>query len=114
MFMCIHHCHNRLIPMPCCMFTSLIYSHLSTGVFQRCLLLPPPENEIRPLLQHASRKLPLVYIYVCVCMCVATNQMCFTYVFAFKKITMPNTFNAAFFVSSFICFYPTFVMDLYR
>lgn len=31
----------------------------STGVFQRRLLLPPPQNEIRPVLQHASGELLL-------------------------------------------------------
>lgn len=36
-----------------------IYSYLwpPTGVFQRRLLLPPPQNEIRPLLQHAPGEL---------------------------------------------------------
>lgn len=31
----------------------------STGVFQRRLLLPPAQNEIRPLLQHTSGELLL-------------------------------------------------------
>lgn len=45
-----------------------IYSHLSIGVFQRRLLLPPPENEIWPLLQHSTRKLSsCLCVYVTVC-----------------------------------------------
>lgn len=63
-----NHVH-KLISVPCCLLPSSIYSHLSIGVFQRRLLLPPPKNEIWPLLQYASRKLPLMYMCVCVCVC---------------------------------------------
>lgn len=37
-----------------CLFLSVFTHVSSSGVFQRCPLLPPPQNEIRPLLQHAS------------------------------------------------------------
>lgn len=40
-------------------FLDLLTLVASTGVFQRCLLLPPSQDEIRPFLQHASGELGL-------------------------------------------------------
>lgn len=57
-------CMDKLISALCCFLTFWVYSHLSIGVFQRCLLLPPPKNEIWPFLQHTSCKLPLMYMCV--------------------------------------------------
>lgn len=93
---------HKLISVACWMLTILIYSHLSIGVFQRRLLLPPPENEIWPLLQHASCKLLLMH--ACKFVCAAAKLKYFTCVFADCSVS----YFQCCFVSSFICLYLTF------
>lgn len=60
-----------------------VCSHVSTGMFQRCLLLPPPKNEIWPFLQHTSCKLRL--IDVCVCVCVQPSLRCALHIYSAVK-----------------------------
>lgn len=91
--------------------SSLMDSHLSIGVFQRCFLRPPPENEIWPLLQHASCKLLLMHPCVRLCVCCTG---CTLHVFANCSVlllVLPlSSFMFLSHIMCYICFYHLFTL----
>lgn len=89
----------------------LTFSLLYIGVFQRRVLLPAPQNEIRPLLQHASCKLLLMHtlmlcawdLSVCasLCTCVGANNTLYI-MFAIVSVSYFQRCLLCFFICIFV------------